>query len=138
MGMAMPPPLGRGHVYVSDKLTAFPRTRADDLPCSLWIPLRSEEEEADPEKVQKLAEMIAILRKVSIGHDASQMYTDFHFRPSSSTPRDACTPFSASSCFSSSSSPLPWCCQRCCKGSNKTFRDSSRAVLVGTRAIMGL
>jgi hypothetical protein len=32
----------------------------------LWIPLRPLEEERDPEKAQKLEEMIAILRKVSI------------------------------------------------------------------------
>lgn len=31
----------------------------------LWIPLKPLEEETDPEKAQKLSEMIAILREVS-------------------------------------------------------------------------
>ncbi|KAK1923176.1 hypothetical protein DB88DRAFT_511733 [Papiliotrema laurentii] len=33
--------------------------------CILWIPLRSEEQETDPEKVQRLEEMIVILREAS-------------------------------------------------------------------------
>jgi hypothetical protein len=32
----------------------------------LWIPLKPLEEETDPEKAQKLSEMIAILREVSL------------------------------------------------------------------------
>jgi hypothetical protein len=31
----------------------------------MWIPLRPVEEETDPEKAQKLEELIVILRKVS-------------------------------------------------------------------------
>jgi hypothetical protein len=31
----------------------------------LWIPLKPLEEETDPEKAQKMSEMIEILRKVS-------------------------------------------------------------------------
>ena len=34
----------------------------------LWIPLKPLEEETDPEKAQKLSEMIAILREVSPSH----------------------------------------------------------------------
>ena len=37
----------------------------NQLTISLWIPLKPLEEETDPEKAQKLSEMIAILREVS-------------------------------------------------------------------------
>jgi hypothetical protein len=38
----------------------------DELTFRLWIPLKPLEEETDPEKAQKLSEMIAILREVSL------------------------------------------------------------------------
>ena len=43
--------------------TSIPCIRLTHL--SLWIPLRSEEQETDPEKVQRLEEMIVILREAS-------------------------------------------------------------------------
>jgi hypothetical protein len=54
----------------------------------LWIPLKPLEEETDPEKAQKLSEMIAILREVRLsrlryGH--LLMY-----RRNSSMPKDVC------------------------------------------------
>ena len=54
---------------------------------SLWIPLKPLEEEADPEKAQKLEEMIVILREVRI--DLTQR-SSAESRPSCDTPRNAC------------------------------------------------
>jgi len=42
----------------------------------LRIPLKPLEEETDPEKAQKLSEMIAILREVSICHCVSRTRAD--------------------------------------------------------------
>jgi hypothetical protein len=57
----------------------------------MWIPLRPVEEETDPEKAQKLEELIVILRKVSGAERQNAQHRADGTRPSSSTPDDAPT-----------------------------------------------
>ena len=58
-----PPPVDYRQLHVS--LLASLNQPCIEADYSLCIPLKPVEEEADPEKAQKLEEMITILRKVS-------------------------------------------------------------------------
>lgn len=71
VGLLVPPALVHWNDYVSPGSPPSSSWRRNDtdisnfICLSLWIPLKSTEEEHDPEKAQKLEEMIVILRKVS-------------------------------------------------------------------------